>query len=55
MPCGVNVIGNANPCERGMVATVTVTGTDAPFNKTLLGATVQVDMAGAPLHFKVTL
>lgn len=51
----VNPIGGISACERATVATVTVTGTAAPFNETVLGLTVQVDMAGAPLHVSTTL
>ena len=55
LPGMVNPGGGVSVCERAMVATVTVTGAAAPFNETVLGVTVQVDVAGAPLHVSATL
>ena len=51
----VNPIGGVSACERATVATATFTGTAAPLTETVLGVTVQVAAAGAPLHVKFTL
>jgi len=51
----VNPIGGVSACERAIVATATFTCTAAPLTETVLGVTVQVAVAGAPLHVKFTL
>jgi hypothetical protein len=51
----ISTPAGGNVCDDAVVLTVTIAVVAVPFNEIMLGDTLHMDFAGAPLHVSVTL